>query len=137
MAEALFQRKLQQLGRENEIEVRSAGLWKFRGTSTSRNTITVLAEYGITCNHHPQEITPELIEWADLVLTMTQCHQWMTTVRFPKCRFKTFTLKAFVGESRSINIADPVGRSLEKYRQCAQDIDRTLDRLLAKLAANP
>lgn len=137
MAEVMFRHKLQQLGKEHEIEVKSAGIQKFRGTSISLNAITVLAEYGITCNQTPQGITSELAEWADLILTMTKFHQWIIAVRFPKFRSKTFSLKEFIGASQLLSIADPVGGSLARYRQCAQDIDQTLDRLVAQLIVNP
>lgn len=133
MAEALLRHKLQQWGKSSEIEVKSAGIRKFKGTTTSRHAITVLTEYGIECNREPQGITLELAEWADLILTMTKFHQWMVKLQFPKFRTKTFTLKEFVGESRSINVADPVGGSLAKYRQCAQELDQVLDRLLKQL----
>lgn len=137
MAEALLLKKLQQSGKEHEIEVQSAGIRKFKGTSTSLKTITVLAEYGIECNREPQGITLELGEWADLILTMTKFHQWVLKLQFPQFRSKTFTLKEFIGESQSINIADPVGGSLAKYRQCAEEIDQILDRLLEQLIFNP
>lgn len=82
-------------------------------------------------------MTLELAEWADLILTMTKFHQWVLKMQFPQFRSKTFTLKEFIGESQSINIADPVGGSLAKYRQCAEEIDQTLDRLLEQLIFNP
>ena len=64
MAEALFQAKVR------DIKVRSAGLFRFK-ERVSPHALTVLAEYGIHYNHKPQAIHLELIEWADLVLTMT------------------------------------------------------------------
>jgi protein-tyrosine-phosphatase len=43
MAEALFRQKLREFG-TGEIEVLSAGLYKFKGTSVSPHALTVLAE---------------------------------------------------------------------------------------------
>lgn len=133
MAEALFRKKVGELGKASEIEVRSAGLRKFKGMPVSRHTLTVLAEYGIQCDREPQGINPELIEWADLLLTMTRFHKYVALAMFPEAIDKTFTLKEFVGEQASFDISDPVGKSLSRYRQCAQEIDRALNRLQQNL----
>lgn len=137
MAEALFQHKVQKMGKIGDIEVRSAGIHKFKGTCISSHTLTVLAEYGIQCDRQPQGINLELLKWADLVLTMTRFHKYMVIAFYPKISNKIFTLKEFVGEQNSLDISDPVGRSLSRYRQCAQDIDFSLNLLHLKLVQLP
>lgn len=132
MAEALFRQKVRELGTK-EMEVRSAGLYKFKGTSVSSHTLTVLAEYAIQYEREPQGINPELIEWADLVLTMTRFHKYMAITFYPTISNKVFTLKEFVGQNY-FDISDPVGKSLSRYRQCAQEIDFSLNLLQQKLA---
>lgn len=139
MAEALFQHKIEENRLRDswgEIQVRSAGLYKFKGTSISSHTLTVLAEYGIQFKREPQGINPELIEWADLVLTMTRFHKYMASSLYPEFCNKIFTLKEFVGQN-SFDISDPVGRSLSRYRQCAQEIDDSLNLFYQKLADLP
>lgn len=133
IAEALFGQKIQKLGKNTEIEVRSAGLYKFKGTSVSSHTLTVLAEYGIQFERQPQGINSELLEWADLVLTMTRFHKYMAISLYPEIINKIFTLKEFIGQN-SLDISDPVGRSLSRYRQCAQEIDDSLNLLYQNLA---
>lgn len=133
MAEALFRQKVSKLG-TNEIEVLSAGLYKFKGTSVSPHALTVLAEYGVQFERKPQGINLELLKWADLVLTMTRFHKYMVIAFYPKIINKIFTLKEFVGEQNSLDISDPVGRSLSRYRRCAQEIDFSLNLLQQKLA---
>jgi protein-tyrosine phosphatase len=137
MAEALFRQKLWELRQSGEIEVRSAGLHKFKGTSVSPRAISVLAEYGIQFDRQPQGLNLELLEWADLVLTMTRFHKYMTIAIYPLIGNKIFTLKEFVGEQNSLDISDPVGRSLSRYRQCALEIDSSLNLLHQKLAHFP
>lgn len=137
MAEALFRQKLQELRHSGEIEVRSAGLHKFKGTSVSPRAISVLAEYGIQFDRQPQGLNLELLEWADLVLTMTRFHKYMAIAVYPAIGNKIFTLKEFVGEQNSLDISDPVGRSLSRYRQCAQEIDSLLNLLHQKLVDLP
>jgi protein-tyrosine phosphatase len=131
IAEALFRQKVEKL--EN-IEVRSAGILKFPGTSTLSHTVTVLAEYGIQCTRQPQGLNRELIAWADLILTMTKFHKSMVIFRFKEAIDKTFTLQEFVGNKDSLDISDPVGKSLSIYRQCAQEIEQAVNLLAQKLA---
>jgi protein-tyrosine-phosphatase len=132
MAEALLRKKVQELGKIDEIEVQSAGIHKFKGFPVSPHAVTVLADYGIVCDRSPQGLNPQLIEWADLILTMTRFHQFVAIVKFPQIIDKTFTLKEFIGDKNSLDIRDPVGKSLEIYRQCAQEIDQALDILLTQ-----
>lgn len=138
MAEALFREKVRELKKSGEsyceIEVRSAGLYKFKGMPVSPYTLTVLAEYGIQYDHSPQRLNPELLAWASLVLTMTKFHKCIALAIYASIINKTFTLKEFVGDLHSLDISDPVGRSLFRYRQCAQEIDQALNLLQEKLA---
>ncbi len=137
MAQALFQKKIRELRQRQEIlaqtEVRSAGLYKFKGIPVSAHTLTVLGEYGIQYDCEPQGLKPELVEWADLVLTMTKFHKYIAIAIYPEALNKTFTLKEFVGEQNSLDISDPVGKSLSRYRHCAQEIDLALNLLQQKL----
>ncbi|HLO85015.1 MAG TPA: low molecular weight protein arginine phosphatase [Nostocaceae cyanobacterium] len=137
MAEALLKQKVTklQIDAQNsyEIDVDSAGIWKFKNIPVSPHTVTVLAEYGIECDHIPQGLNQELITEADLILTMTNFHKFMVLARFPASINKTFTFKEFIGERDNINISDPVGKSLSYYRQCAQEINQALEILVSKL----
>ncbi len=138
IAEALFRERIRQLGKMDEIEVRSAGIIASKNFTVAANSITILSEYGIQYEQKPQGISLELIEWADLVLTMTRLHKYLAIAIFPQLLNKTFTLKEFVGDPTSFDIADPVGKSLSRYRQCAQEIDQALNILHHKLdKSNP
>jgi protein-tyrosine-phosphatase len=137
MAEALFRAKIEDLKKTGElsedIEVNSAGILSFKRFQIAPNSIAVLAEYGLKFERSPQGINRELIAWADLVLTMTKFHKLMAIAFFPALKNKIYTLKEFVGDRNSLNIADPVGKSLDIYRQCAQEIDSALNLLVQKL----
>jgi protein-tyrosine-phosphatase len=134
IAQALFEQKVRQAGYEKQqFTARSAGIMKIRGIPVSSHTITVLAEYGIEYSCSPQRVTIEAIARADLVLTMTRLHKHILHIIFPRKRSKVFTLKEFVAARDSWDISDPVSGSLSRYRQCAQEIDLSLDLLVKKL----
>ncbi|WP_186576619.1 low molecular weight protein arginine phosphatase [Aquibacillus kalidii] len=89
MAEALL-RKI------STAEVKSAGIYAGNGQPASEGTTAVLQNNGIALNHQSQTVTPELLNWADLVLTMTTSHKQALAVQHPTFNDKLFTLKEYV-----------------------------------------
>lgn len=129
MAEAMFREKVQGL----EISVKSAGVAAMDGQEASRHAKTVLSERGITHDHRSQPVTPDLLEWADLVLTMTYGQKEQLLFYHPEMREKVFTIKEYAyGEDRD-GISDPFGGSLEVYQACAQELDQILEAVKEKV----
>ncbi|MRG86210.1 low molecular weight protein arginine phosphatase [Salinibacillus xinjiangensis] len=94
MAEALLKHK------NVYINVQSAGIFAGHGQSASQGTKDVLSQKGIDCQHQSQPITPQLIEWADLILTMTMNHKQSILMQFPNAENKIFTLKEYVDDEQ-------------------------------------
>lgn len=129
LAAALFQHKLA----KSEIEVRSAGTYATDGDSVSKQVSSVLQERGIQLAHVSRRVNTELMEWADLVLTMTRATKFVLMTRFGKQTSTIATLKEFVGDRHQPDIEDPYGSSFERYRQLAEELDTILDQLHQKL----
>jgi protein arginine phosphatase len=125
MAEAMFRAKTQGQG----YEIRSAGVSAYDGQPASAHAHQVLKERGIENDHKSTRINDELIEWSDVILTMTNSHKQAILTYFPAVKDKVFTLKEFVGVEGYGDIADPFGGSLEVYRRSAADIEESLDML--------
>lgn len=134
MAEALFRQKLEQ-EQQDKIEVQSAGIICIKNRPVSAHSITALLDFGIQLKHQPKAVNLEIVEWTDLILTMTKFHKAILLSLFPQFINKTFTLKEFVGAT-SLDINDPAGQSLERYRQCAKEIDECLNLLQQKIASD-
>lgn len=90
MAEALLKEKLP------SVEVRSAGIYAGNGAQASQGTTDALNQKGISLNHQSQAVTADLINWADLVLTMTTQHKQALALQHPTYNDKLFTLKEYV-----------------------------------------
>ncbi|PRX42030.1 protein-tyrosine phosphatase [Planifilum fimeticola] len=101
MAEAILTRLA---GKEGlKVSVRSAGLFAMDGAEVSENTRKVLGERGIRHSHRARSVNPELIEWADLILTMTLDHKRRLISMNPDSVGKVYTLKEYAltdGETR-------------------------------------
>ncbi|MCL7747917.1 low molecular weight protein arginine phosphatase [Halalkalibacter alkaliphilus] len=129
MAEALLRSRM-----DERIEVKSAGVQAFPNSPASEGTKAVLAEKGISAEHASQLVTEELLDWADVILTMTTSHKEMIKVFYPHVNEKLFTLKEFVDpHSYDLDIADPIGGPIDSYRQTAEQIEQCLDIVTKKL----
>lgn len=89
MAAAMFQSK-------TNYNVQSAGIFASFGAPASAHTMEILHENKISYEHSSQPVTDELMEWADLVLTMTTQHRDILKQQYPNYTSKTFALKEYV-----------------------------------------
>jgi len=71
MAEAMFRAKTAGRG----YEVRSAGVAAFPGQEASLHAKQVLDERGIEHAHTSSRLNEGLIDWSDVILTMTNSHK--------------------------------------------------------------
>lgn len=93
MAEALLKHKIP------EVEVQSAGIFAGENEQANKNTITVLNEIQVPLDHTSQPVTNHLLDWADLVLTMTTGHKQSLILQHPNYQDKYFTLKEYSSET--------------------------------------
>ncbi len=133
MAEALLANKSQ-----GKYEAKSAGIYAAGGSAASSQTELVLKELGIHIDHASSPLTEELLEWADLVLTMTESHKKMIGREYPQTLDKLFTLKEYTGGGGTAgkDVSDPFGGSAQVYRQTRKEIEAEVDRLIEKLEEN-
>lgn len=112
MAEAILRT------RKPDWHIRSAGLYANPGEPSSKGTAAVLDEKGITHEHHSSQVTEELLQWADAVLTMTASHKQLIDIHFPQFQDKVRLLKEADGD-----VADPFGGTDADYRKTFEELD--------------
>jgi protein-tyrosine-phosphatase len=94
MAEGLFRLYAEQSGLN--AEVRSAGVSAVDGMQISANAAVILRDKGAAIPAvTSRELTAELMDWSDLILTMTANHKKEVIQQFPGAMEKIFTLKEF------------------------------------------
>ena len=128
MAEGIFNK----LAAEQDVcaKADSAGIFA-DGSVISDNSCAVLSEIGIDMSGRKSvQITAELIEEADIVLTMTNSHKMMLMAAFGNGD-KIYTLGEFSG-SRA-DVPDPFGGSIEVYRVCRDTISDLIKKAIDKL----
>lgn len=129
MAEAIL--------RSKEIEnvtVRSAGIHAQEGQPISLHAKTLIEEAAMPHTPRSRLVSSEDLEWADVVLTMTEGHKMELFYHYPTIQEKTFTLKSFVEFESDGDVQDPFGGNLDTYRQTFVELSDVMDELKQKLA---
>lgn len=136
MASALLLRNLQGRGEmlaNGEIQIWSAGLFTQDGLSASAEAIEAMREEGIDISRHRSRlIRDNLIEAADLILTMTVSQRDYLQDRFPHKLVNIFTLGEFAGDG-SGEVIDPYGHGREVYQECMIQLKQLVDMLSYKI----
>ncbi|MGO4901553.1 low molecular weight protein arginine phosphatase [Bacillus sp. GM2] len=131
MAEALF--KSAAAEKNLDVSVKSAGLFAPENGKASLYAVEALFEKNIALNHTSSQLSGEKVEWADIVLTMTEQHKQLAVHEFSKSRDKIYTLKEYV-KGESGDIIDPFGGSLSDYQKTRDELEQLLSKLAEMLA---
>jgi protein-tyrosine-phosphatase len=137
MAEAIARQLLEQRG-WSHVEVRSAGINAAPGTAASGQAVTVAREQGLDLSaHESRPLTPEMIEWGDLVLSMGPSHMY-ALAELGAAEKSALVTSFLEGDSANLPVADPWGGDLTGYRetfaQLRVAVTAVLDRLEPILA---
>lgn len=100
MAEAML-RKLAN-GRGVPLEVRSAGVAAVEGMPISCHAEAVLRDQQIGDGLTSKPLSAELVEWADMILTLTLSHKQYAIRQFPHAADKVHTLKEYVEDDEQV-----------------------------------
>lgn len=123
MAEAILRAKKIQ-----HVAVQSAGIYAHGGEAMSAHAQAILAEQGIPHEHKAQLLEGTQLEWATVILTMTNAHKMTILQAAPQYAQKLFTLHEFATASTK-DVQDPYGGSKAVYKQTFQELQQAIDQL--------
>ena len=128
MAEAIFNDTAEKEGLKFYAE--SAGIFA-NGSQASDNSVTVMRELGFDISgRKSKQITAEMIDEAEYVITLTNSHRDMLNAMFGETE-KITTLAEAACESG--DVADPYGGNVEEYRGCRDMIKDMILKLTERL----
>lgn len=132
MAEAIFRNLIKDVKEYENVRILSAGTWATKGQKASGNAIEALKDKNIDLSSHiSKPLTKEMVEAADLILTMTEKHKMQILNVLPGSSEKVYTLKELAhGKANDINISDPYGQNIEVYKGCAEEIEAALKKII-------
>ncbi len=125
MAMAIFRHKLNE-SEYKDWKVASAGTWARPGHPAPEFGRRLMSSIGMDISRHRSRVvTAELLDGADLILTMEQGHKEALRAEFPGAARRVFLLTEMVGYEQSIQ--DPYGASFEEWRETAKEIGMYID----------
>lgn len=145
MAEAIaFKLISENKEKYRDLWIASAGTHATEGIPATEQAIIVGGEAGIDLQgHRTRVITPELIEAADIILTMTNSHKQQILRLAPEAQGKVFILKEYSTDTemmesskdiQSLDVMDPFGGSIDVYRECFKELYKAIAKALEKIA---
>lgn len=128
MAEALLRSR-----QIDGVIVRSAGIHASNGMPISMNAKKLIEEADLPYTPVSRSITIEDIEWADVILTMTEAHKHAMIHSFSHADHKIYTLKEFAGFDKGQDVQDPFGGNLTHYKQTFDELSMLMDAIELKV----
>lgn len=114
---------------DNGYKIISAGTSALYGGRASDNAIAIMKEMGADIRFHIARPVSELMARdADKIFVMSRMHKIILSEEFPD-----YAAKMELLDPDSNDVEDPVGGSMETYRQCAKKIKRLLEARLKEL----
>ena len=114
-----------------KTEVLSAGVHASNGSKASDNAIYAMKKMGLNLkNHKAQLINEHLIEWSNLILTMTKGHYNILKSMYPQ-KSEIFTLCEYIDTNE--DISDPFGLDEHVYLSLARELENILKSIAVKL----
>jgi protein-tyrosine-phosphatase len=140
MAEHLMRRELGRRGADSQVRVQSAGIAPYArdGALVSLDTRMALRDVGIDIGEEATSTDlkrhPELLEWADVVVAMTEPQTRELRERFAvKPLLEVHTLRGLAGEGG--DIADPFEQGNEAFAECREEIARLIPLVVERILA--
>lgn len=132
LAEAIARREIAERG-WSHVAVASAGIAAVAGAPASDGAVQVAREQGIDLSQHrTQPLTPELIDWADLVLAMSASH--LGAVAEMGGAEKSALVTDFLdGTGLGHPVEDPFGADVDAYRRTFKQLERAIMGLMGRL----
>ncbi|MBT4483934.1 MAG: hypothetical protein HOC71_09685 [Candidatus Latescibacteria bacterium] len=115
------------------IEIFSTGTHAVRGHSASRFAIEVSEQHGINISfHRGKQITQEISEAADLILTLETSHKDYIKRHWPHIDY-VYELKGFDRKDEHpegiLDITDPIGMDYDVYSAVFKEIKSEIERV--------
>ena len=120
LAQALLKEK------RPDFEVKSAGVNALPGMDASEGTVDVLKEKRIELQHSSSQVDEDLMNWADVVLTLTESHKTLLIKQFPHFIEKISTLKEF-----AYNNDEQIAKNLELLQHHYAELEMKQAKFLA------
>ena len=131
MAEAIMKKKIEE--KNLDVQVYSSGTFAGNGDIPTCEAIEVMEEREINLkNHKATNIKTSNIEEMDLILCATRIHKMQVISIFLELKERIYTIKEYAYGVEE-DIKDPWGYSRTIYENCAQELEKSIDKIIEKI----
>lgn len=125
MCEYIFKNLVSEKKLLNKFDIKSCGVVASDGSPAANNAIEAIKNINLDIkNHKAQKISNELVSRSDYIFALDNY-----ILRYLKQEFD-LDKKNNIYKINNTGILDPFGKSLEAYKNCAQEIKKSLDKIL-------
>ncbi|NQT05927.1 MAG: low molecular weight protein arginine phosphatase [Candidatus Omnitrophica bacterium] len=136
MAEGLLRKLLKDKGIEG-ITVSSAGISAISGFVPMDKTVKAMKKESIDVSgYKTKRLTADLVNAADLILTMETMHKDAVVNIIPDAKEKTYLLREYINKEDGLPgfaVPDPIGKPFEIYERVLDMINVSLKELVKKI----
>jgi protein-tyrosine phosphatase len=126
MAAGILEQRLASRGLSDQVRVVSAGVYAEPGSAASKEAIITLRQRSVDiAAHRSQQLTPDLLDGADLVLVMQEGHRRSIFYFGAQYLAKVYLLTEMSGKHD--DVADPFGGPIEGYVMTANRLEQLID----------
>lgn len=134
MAEAVARAELERRGWKH-VQVASAGTAAEAGTPAAPEAVTVAARRGLELRQHRSRLlTPDLVEWADLILAMSASHLGAVARLGGEGRMALLGDFAVEEGMPGAPVPDPLGGDEAVYEETISELGRLISIMMDRLA---
>ena len=125
--------RLKELGKEQEVQVSSAGTHAIHGDKSPTFAKRAIEKYGASIETHTATTLENVdMQKADCILVMTQRHKRDVIRRYPELEDKIKLLGEYAKGKAYEEIDDPWGYNLNVYEHCAKEIVDSIEGFIEK-----
>ncbi len=134
MAEAVAREEIRKRGWQHVL-VASAGISAYPGAPATSEALMAGRDSGVDVSgHRARLVDPDLVEWADLILTMSESHLRAVTQMGGAGKVALLGDFAAGEEGAGGAVSDPYGGDIALYRETLVELRRLVSRSLDRLA---
>jgi len=129
--------KIEEQSKQNEIEVRSAGIAAFAGSPASIETRQILLEHEINFEgFRSTQVSKYLLDESDYIFCLSRMHREAIISKHPEYREKALLVGEFLGDDDAKDVSDPFGLGDAAYKVVEQQLLSAIDNILAFVQEN-
>ena len=129
--------KIEEQSKQNEIEVRSAGIAAFAGSPASIETRQILLEHEINFeSFRSTQVSKYLLDESDYIFCLSRMHREAIISKHPEYREKALLVGEFLGDDDAKDVSDPFGLGDPAYKVVEQQLLSAIDNILAFVQEN-